>query len=58
MCEVTEKTELVHVTYYHIRYSCSLYNFTKESTIIIVQLCIGWIFGSGLWSQNNGLEVL
>lgn len=34
----TENTELVNVAYYNIRYSCSLYNFTKESTIIIAQL--------------------
>lgn len=53
-----ENTELVNVTYYHIGYSCSLYYFTKESTIIIAQLHIRWIFGSGLWSQNNGLDVL
>ena len=53
----TENTEFVNVTYY-IRYSCSLYNFTKANTIIIAQLRIGWIFGSGVWSQNKGLDVL
>lgn len=58
MVAVTENTELGNVIiYYHIRYSCLLYNFTEENTLIILQLLIGWIFRSGLWLQNNGLDV-
>ena len=54
----TENTELVNVAYHCRRYLCSLYNVTNDSNIIIAQLRIGWIFGSGLWSQYNELYVL